>query len=387
MIPFQYLEPLLSKETLNYVATLLERCIEDVRTKDGFHSLPNSLRTYVALCLIEVSKWPGLTQKRRAIHAAQEVMAGIKDDYAESNIAQRQVVLDRLDGKMSSAIHGIDSVLSHLRSAEPSTYLLHASAGHATVERALNFFQHEQLGKSLSELDTWSPLSQVPAPAEVPVLLRINLLRAKMLRFQGNFTQSHTYLVLCSDLIKRQHPNSLLLDKEKTSVACELVYVLRELDRPEEAEQAAVHALSCPGCAGNERSLLLLAYAEALFAQGRLGEAEAICQQPQDSPSKMTRLLSFITMAKIRHTQSRLTDSMSLWTQALQAMNKFPPTSGHATRAIHVSISQILNQQGVMDTAEQTQVMIRDLESLLDRAEAKYWIPGLRHWCDYLTSA
>ncbi|CAI6099597.1 unnamed protein product [Clonostachys chloroleuca] len=115
MIPFQYLEPSLSKERRKYVAPLLERCFEDVRTKDGFHSLPNSIRTYVALCLIEVSKWPGLTQKRRAVHAAQEVLAGIKDDYAESNIAQRQVVLDRLDGKMGSAIHGIDCVLSHLR--------------------------------------------------------------------------------------------------------------------------------------------------------------------------------------------------------------------------------------------------------------------------------
>lgn len=86
-------------------------------------------------------------------------MAGIKDDYAESNIAQRQVILDRLDGKMGSAIHGIDCVLSHLRSMEPSTYLVNASAGHATVEKALKSFQQEQLGKALSELDTWSPLS------------------------------------------------------------------------------------------------------------------------------------------------------------------------------------------------------------------------------------
>lgn len=41
-----------SKERLKYVVPLLERCFEDVRTKDGFHTLPNSIRTYVALCLI-----------------------------------------------------------------------------------------------------------------------------------------------------------------------------------------------------------------------------------------------------------------------------------------------------------------------------------------------
>ena len=92
--------------------------------------------------------------------------------------------------------------------------------------------------------------------------------------------------------------------------------------------------------------LLIICLAESLFAQGRTAEAEAACpeQSVATAPSKMDRLRLCITMAKIHHSQSEWADALFLWTRALQAINKFPPTSGHATRIIYLSIANILDR-------------------------------------------
>lgn len=86
----------------------------------------------------------------------------------------------------------------------------------------------------------------------------------------------------------------------------------------------------------------------------------------------MARLRLCIAMAKIRHSQSEWPDTLSWWTQALQTINKFPPTCGRATRIVYLFIADVLDRQNVINILDRTLTSLRELESLLDRSEAKF---------------
>lgn len=350
------------------------------------------MRMGIALCLVEASRWPRMNWKRSTISWAREVIGPCDSPYVNSHITQREVVIHRLEGRLSEARNTIDQLLSqHVTSSGPQADAhgaLHASTGRAVIESALNYFQEEKLASAIAVLDSWIPQSQAPCNAQTAVVFRSNLLRARILRYQGKFTASIKCLDLCQEITARHHGVSLSLDDDLAALTCERADVLHELDNPVEAEDLVRGSLAQanPLCSASDIQLLSICLAESLFAQGRISEAESVCpkQAIATAPSKMARLRLCIMMAKIRHSQSKWTDALSWWTEALQAIHNFPPTSGHATRIIYLSIADILGRQGIVNVRDQTLVSIRELDSLLDRSEAKFWIAGLRSWQSYL---
>ena len=100
----------------------------------------------------------------------------------------------------------------------------------------------------------------------------------------------------------------------------------------------------------------------------------------------MGKLRLYITLAKLRHLESDWERAFEHWTQALVALNKFPPTSGLTTRVVYLSICDILHRQGRYELELKSRVDVAGLERLSQGSEAKHWIAGLRHWLAFLGS-
>ena len=269
---------------------------------DGFENLSIYTRAEVASCLVEASRFPRLAWKRSAVAWAREVMGGERDQYVDSSIAQRQAVVQRLEGRLAEAHDTIEQLLSRHATASPHAHLC-ASAGHAIVERALNYFQEAHLTSAINALDSWNPSSQPVGLAECAVVFRVNMLRGKILRYQGKFADSLASLEVCQWITLQQHPNSIVLGDELAPLSCELSDVLRELNRPTDAQAILAVTLAQSGQhSASDRQLLSLCLAEVFFAQGRLDEAYAVCCKEEDAAlSKVARLRLCVTVAKIWH--------------------------------------------------------------------------------------
>ncbi|KAJ4307568.1 hypothetical protein N0V84_012639 [Fusarium piperis] len=384
LVRFKYLEPPITPQQRQLAMSLFEYGLDDLRGHSELHLLPERTRVGIASCLVEASRWSGLPWKNTAIQWAKDILGDTQDAYLNSCITQREIVMHRLTGKTSEATDKINRLLARVQTAGSSTALIHSSIGHAVIERALNHFQAEELAMALATLDFWSPTTSPPTPAESTVLVRAGLLQGKILRYQGNFTLAYNALTRCRRLIEQNHPQAVIFDEDRTLVTCELAYTLYELDRLGEAEEVLNRELQQPAATEAARQLPSLALAEVLLAQNRLDEAEAVCHDHSPVSAKLPQLHLCITMAKIQHMRSDWVSALSWWTQALQAINKFPPTSGHATWTIYMSIVHVLGKQGYIDTAQHTLKALEGLEQSLDGSEAKYWIAGLRKWSEYV---
>ena len=222
---------------------------------------------------------------------------------------------------------------------------------------------------------------------EEVILFRMGILLGRILRFQGAFGES----LLCLEKARSiaDELKDLFLNEDLCELASEFGDILRELDRPAEAETLLRSELARQqeGRAPS-RNLARLCLAEALLAEEKYALAEMICLEVKSGRnlSKMEKLRLYITLAKVRHVQSDLEEAFELWTEALMAMNKFPPRSGHATRVIYLSICNILCRQGRLELETVSRRNLATLEKVSTQAEAKFWIAGLRHWLDYLDS-
>lgn len=214
----------------------LTNTIEAVQaSRHGFEALSVPARTDVALCLVEASRFPPLAWKSFSIAWARKVMGSLRNSYVNSSIQQREVVIKRLAGQSSEAHVSINRILySHTYITKEGR--LHASFGHAMIENALNHLQDADLSAATRILAQWAPLLEPPSSAELAVLFRQNMLRAKIQRYQGSLTDSLTSLGLCYTIVSRHHPSSLVLEEDLTTLAIEHADSLRELGRFVEAD-------------------------------------------------------------------------------------------------------------------------------------------------------
>lgn len=100
----------------------------------------------------------------------------------------------------------------------------------------------------------------------------------------------------------------------------------------------------------------------------------------------MVNLRLYITLAKLQHLESDWMTALQYWTQAFAAINQFPPTSGLATRTIHLSICNMLHQQSDHEMESRSRNTVAILEDLCQTSEAKHWIAGLGRWLEFLKS-
>lgn len=353
---------------------------------NGFDKLSIPTRTTVALCLVEASRFPSLVWKRCSIAWARKVMGNLHDTCINYSIIQREVVIKRLEGRSSEAHTSINRILenhtyiAHRTKAEGR---LHALYGHARIESALNHFQDADLSAASSMLDQWEPLLEPPSLAELAVLFRQNILRAKIQRYQGQFTDSLTSLERCQTIFTQHHPSSLILEDDLITLAIERADSLRELGRFCDADKILRATLAeSHQCIASDSQLLWLCFAEVCFAQDRLDQAQGICtrESVKWTPNKMVSLRRFITMAKICHQREDWDGAFKWWTKTLEELNRFSETHSHASLVVWTSLADVLNHQGNMPILTQTRDSLTKLEGALRDKKAVYWIAGLRDW-------
>ncbi|KAF4419031.1 hypothetical protein CGGC5_v011015 [Colletotrichum fructicola Nara gc5] len=380
-VPWKYLETM-EPHLREILTPHVMHTLTAVQEQDGYESLSGRDRIDIVLTLIEASRFSGMQWKRLAVSQAKATMLNLQDQYADSCIAQRESLLQRLAGSVKSAT----SVPEHRQDLTHgvANKRMYAAVGSTVHQRALDLFQNEELSSAMAALKEWQP-TEPKSLAEEVVLFRMNFLRGKILRFQGKFQDS----LEC--LSKSQSATELLrdlhFDEEAGDLVVEIADTMRELDDPIRAEELLTAQLGRQHHTPATRALLGVSLAESLFAQQKFLEADRLCCDVESQRlSKMARLRLCITTAKLRHVNFDWEGAFTWWTRALVAINKFPPTSGHATRMLYVSLCDVLKHQGQKELEQASRAEVVKLEAVSKHAEATHWIAGLRHWRTYLES-
>jgi hypothetical protein len=82
--------------------------------------------------------------------------------------------------------------------------------------------------------------------------------------------------------------------------------------------------------------------------------------------------------------QSNFNEALTHWGKAMEAIKKFPVSSGRTTRMIIEYISHTLLHLGQIDTMRQSLEQIQMLDELAKPDSVKHWIAGTQYWLDYL---
>uniref|UniRef100_A0A1Y1LRL0 MalT-like TPR region domain-containing protein n=1 Tax=Photinus pyralis TaxID=7054 RepID=A0A1Y1LRL0_PHOPY len=375
-IPWKYLHSpnLQIRETIK---PHIIHTLNAVRDCDGYESVPLDYMTGLVSALTEASRFSGLKWKRTMITEARKILSHSSNDYLELLIVQREVLLDRLSKEPATTVT-LNQDLNNDRRT-------HAASGSAIIQEALNHFQNEELSLALSTMNKWSPMQDPVSTLENIIIFRINILRGKILRYQGKFEDAVQSLRLSQDLIKAH--KEIYFDEDIGDLISELADTLQELGDFAHSEALLRTQLSQDNTPAT-KVILQLSLTECLFAQQNVAGAEVYYADLKkcDTMTKMARLRLCIIAAKLCHVQSNLTDAFAWWTEALQAINKFPPTSGNATCIIYLSLCDVLKRQGQKDLEQSSLIELAKLQSLSSHAEAKYWIAGLRRWHEYISS-
>ncbi|KAM0415914.1 hypothetical protein ACHAPT_013125 [Fusarium lateritium] len=355
--------------------------------QDSFDDLPTVTRTDFMLTLIEASRFPGMAWKYFAVGQAELAAGRLKNTHLRLCIGQSKALLGRLSGNMNEAVNS----LQDLSSDDPASAMNQRTRSeiHVTVlQRCLNYIQVADLDTARKLLEDWTPLGENPSPLEEVICFRKYSLLGRIMRYQGEFSDSLEQLQIAHKATQQQ--SDLILDEDLRDLTCDLADTLRELDRPVAGEELLrpemVRRTERPDPLAG-KSLLELALAESLFAQGRYEEAEQICLDIQTRTSllKYEKLRLCVILAKLRHMNSELESALSFWSEAMQALQKFPLVNGRVNRIISTSMADVLDAQG-HNWLTRESPRRASLSELAKPQGVPYWIAGFRHWAEYLQS-
>ncbi|KAJ4132713.1 hypothetical protein NW754_015529 [Fusarium falciforme] len=382
-IPWKYIE--FPDPTVKLFLPHLQHVTETYQ--DCFDDLPTVARTDFMLTLIEASRFPGMAWKYFAVGQAELAAGRLKNTHLRLCIGQSKALLGRISGNMNEAVNS----LQDLASDDPATAMNQRTRSEICVtvlQRCLNYIQVADLDTARELLEDWSLLGENPSPLEEVICFRKHALLGRIMRYQGEFNGSLEQLEIAHKTTQEQ--SDIILEEDLRDLTCDLADTLRELDRPvagEELLRAEIVRRTerpdpLPG-----KSLLELALAESLFAQGRYEEAEQICLDVQTRTSllKYERLRLYVILAKLRHMNSELESALSCWSEAMQALQKFPLVNGRVNRIISTSMADVLDAQG-HDWLSQESPRRASLSELAKPQGVPYWIAGFRHWAEYLQS-
>lgn len=351
-----------------------------IRDNDGYGSLPSGYTDQLISSLVEASRFSGLEWKCTIIATAREVLRSCSSiDYLELLVAQREALMNRLL-KVSPT-----TSLSVPNYSKSTNRRIYAALGSEVIQEALDFLQQEQLSLAINALEKWTSGYTPASPMEDIIGFRLNLLRAKILRYQGNFQDSIGCLDLSQGIIDKYL--DLRFDEDIGDLISERVNTLQELGDLD-SSQALIETHLGQDHTLATKLILRLSLAECLFAQQRFAEAEALCAQIEtcNTMTRIARLRLRIISAKLYHVQSDLPRAYSRWIEALQIINEFPPASGRATYIIYLSLSNILKRQGQQELESNFQEELTRTQNLSSSAAATCWIVGLTKWNEYLNT-
>ncbi|OQE47533.1 hypothetical protein PENCOP_c001G09023 [Penicillium coprophilum] len=374
-IPWKYLEQteLDANLLLSHVRYTLERAQRYCKVED----ITPMARIDIALNVIESARFSHMEWKQSAIKHAEDLTVGLDDGYMRLCLAQRQCLLHRLSGEIDLASIALADGASYKGNRK-----LHAAYGHTVVQHALNHIQLDQLTEAMEVLRAWEPTSWANSAMEQTVLFRQQLIIGKILRYRGYFVGSLSYLERSQNIMNT--PKGLNYIEDTSELACSLADTYLELDDPAKAESCLRAAIDRQA---SKQGILIIALAECLFAQEKLGEAErTLCRVSQCRLKlmKMDKLRLAILQAKLSHVQSQFGEAFRYWTEAMSNLRQFNLASGRTTRTILLSQCDVLKHQGLFDLERRTRNQLDALEECADAVGALYWIPGLRHWLNYL---
>ncbi|KAK2600710.1 hypothetical protein N8I77_010225 [Diaporthe amygdali] len=363
--------------------------------KDCFKNLSADTRADFILTLLEASRFPTIVWKRFAVAEAAANMRSLNHSQTEiwhlsSCLSSTQAMLRRLDGEHPAAVKILDTFL---RQQQPNTLTHRANAaiGQVTLQRALNCLQVNDLPQAKQLLEAWSPLDKQPSLMEQVVQFRKDMTLGRTLRIQGMFSEAHTHLKWSYDLIDQLR--DLTFDDDRRDLTVEMADTLRELDKPQAAEEylrkeLARRVVDKQEVPASGKSLLESSLAEVLFAQGRIEEAERLCIETEaraDNLMKLGKLRVCIVLAKIYHTRSDHKRALRYWNEAMKQVVRFPGATGRTTRTILLSKQESMRSMGFVDAQDQS-VKHAATSDVLQSGGMIYWIAGMRHWQDYLDS-
>ena len=366
----------------------IQYTLEEVQKCSAVKDMPVAIEADTALSMIEASRFPGLEWKRFAIKQAEQVTSQLHDSYVQSRLAEKKCLLYRLTGNMEQASRAVDSAGLGQVPEQRDSRTIRVASGYIAIQRALNHIQLEQLALATDALNAWEPTLQSPSTMEDTVIFRKYIMLGKILRYQGRSKDSLTHLELAKGLADRHR--DLTFIEDRGDLAWSLADTFQELDvltRGEHYIQTEMERLG-PDFAPS----LKIALAESLFAQGRFTDSDRLCTEARSLSRllKLERLRLYILQAKLSHVGGRYGEAFDYWTEAMTAVSKFTLTNGHTTRIILLSICDPplveLMQQG-QDVERRSREQLNTLEQLAAPSGIKHWIPGLRQWEGYLTSA
>ncbi|KAI7782432.1 NB-ARC domain [Diaporthe eres] len=318
-----------------------------------------------------------------------ETFCGFSGGCRDASSAQS--LLHRLQGDHAAAVSTIDTLI-HQQPPNPQSRRTNAAMGHLTLQRALNCVQVDDLPRAEQLLEEWHALGDEPSLMEKVVQFRRGVTLARILRTRGRFSEAHTHLKRSHGLA--EHLQDLSFDEDRRDLICEMADTLRELDKPEAAEaylrkEFARRGEGTQDPPASGKSLLEASLAELLFAQGRIQEAERVCtgaESRADNLMKLGKLRICIVLAKIHHTRSEHEGALRYWDEAMRQVGKFPGTTGRTIRTIVLSRRENMRSLGLTDTRDQVLQHTASSDALGTPGGMVYWIPGMRHWQDYLDS-
>ncbi|QGI96355.1 hypothetical protein CEK26_009424 [Fusarium fujikuroi] len=382
-IPWKYIEPATptTKLFLPHLRYALQTFHEDSMY------LPAGVRADLVLTLLEASRFPNMAWKRFMVEQAELAALGLEDQYIHYLIAQSRCLLDRISGTTNRNSSYLDDIGQDTTSMTIDNRM-HSAAGQASIQRSLNCIQTEDLSTAKRLLEDWNPLHRIPSSLERVVEFRKNILLGRILRYQGVFRESLTYLEKAQTIAAQE--NDLTFYEDFRDLTCDLADTLRELDEPTSGERHLRTEITRRDRSGisTGKSLLQLSLAEALFAQARYREAESICLEVQSRPGllKLEKLRLHITMAKIHHVEFNYDGAFIYWKEAMEDIAKFNMTGGRATRTILLSICDTLRSRGQTKLMNDSMDQVALLDAGAKPEGVEYWIAGLRHWSQYLDS-
>ncbi|KAJ5783426.1 uncharacterized protein N7518_009103 [Penicillium psychrosexuale] len=358
---------------VSHVRYTLERARRYCKVED----MTPMARIDIALNVIESARFSVMEWKQSAIRHAEELTVGLDDSYMRSCLTQRQCLIHRLSGKIDLAFISLTGGASYQGNRK-----LHAAYGNTMIQHALNHIQLDQLTEATEVLGIWQPTSWAHSAMEQAVLFRQQLTMGKILRYRGDFVGSLSYLERSQNITNTAR--DLIYLEDTSELACSLADTYLELDDPAKAESCLQAAINRQA---PKQGALIIALAECLFAQKRLGGVEeTLCRvfQCQLKLMKMDKLRLAIVQAKLSHVRSQFEEAFRYWTEAMSNLRGFNLASGRTTRIILLSQCDVLNRQGLFDLERRTRDQLDALEECADAGGALYWIPGLRHWLNYL---
>ncbi|KAF4448910.1 hypothetical protein F53441_7734 [Fusarium austroafricanum] len=354
---------------------------------DNFDELPTATRTDFMLTLIEAFRFPDMAWKYFAIGQAELAAGRLKDTHLRLCIGQTKAVLGRLSGNMDEATGSLHDFIS----SDPAAVVnkrIRCEVGVAIIQRSLNAIQVADLFTAQKLLEGWNPLGDDPSPLEEVLNFRKYSLLGRVMRYQGNFSNSLELLKIAHQA--SQKPGELVFDEDLRDLTCDLADALRELDETVTGEgylRAEIIRRTERPDPLSGKSLLELALAEALVAQERYGEAEEICLDIESRASllKYERLRLYVILAKLSHIRSDFEVALSRWSEAMQALQEFSLVDGQVQTIISASMADVLDAQG-HNWLTRESPRKASLTELAKPEGVPHWIAGFRQWADYLQS-